>query len=116
MAKPILKSVTESKTAGSGVPVRIVEFEIPGGVTSPPEFAEFTTELAPELPGKTAVFFTGRGPIWAYGMLLHAAHPTPATGTYDPRIGFTVVATHDENFKLGEVIPEFKESPAPAVT
>lgn len=85
-------------------PVRLVEFDIPGGTTTIPEFAEAVREIEESLPGKLPVFFSGRGPIWGYGMLLHAAHPTPATGTYDPRIGFIVVASHDERFPMGTVL------------
>ncbi|MDP3740801.1 MAG: CRISPR-associated ring nuclease Crn3/Csx3 [bacterium] len=86
--------------------VRLVKFEIPGGVTSPAEFAEATAEVASQLPGDKPVLVNGRGPVWGYGMLLHAAHPTPACATYDPRLGYVVVATHNEQHVVGQVIPD----------
>ena len=104
MAKPSFDFLEKNSAAGM---VRLVEFEIPGGVTKPAEFAEAVREIEKALPGPTAVFFSGRGPVWGYGMLIHAAHPTPAVGTYDPRMGgFIVVATHDERFPLGAIVPE----------
>lgn len=105
MAKPEFKFSNRDSAAG---PVRLVEFDIPGGVTTVPEFAEAVGEIEKSLPGSLPVFFSGRGPVWGYGMLLHAAHPTPATGTYDPRLGFVVVASHDERFKRGAIIEELK--------
>jgi len=60
-----------------------------------------------KLSGPRPVFFNGRGPVWLYGMLVHAAHPTPAVGVYDPRLaGYVVVESHDEKFCLGQVIPD----------
>lgn len=85
---------------------RVVRFEIPGGVTTPSEFAEAAAEAADRIPGDRPVLVNGRGPVWGYGMLLHAAHPTPAVATYDPRLGYVVVATHDERFVVGQVIPD----------
>ena len=103
MAKPNFSFSVRSSERG---PVRPVEFEIPGGVTTVPEFAAAVAEIEATLPGRVPVFFSGRGPVWGYGMLLHAAHPTPATGTYDPRLGFIVVASHDERYRVGDIIPE----------
>lgn len=86
--------------------IRLVKFEIPGGVTSPAEFASAVAEVAGQIPGDRPVLITGRGPVWGYGMLLHAAHPTPAVATYDPRLGYVVVATHDARWAVGDVIPD----------
>jgi len=101
MAKPNFTFTEKNSAAG---PVRLVEFEIPGGVTTVPEFAEAVREIEAQLPGPAPVFFSGRGPVWGYCMLVHAAHPTPATGTFDPRLGFVVTASHDERFPMGTVI------------
>lgn len=98
MAKPIISVVD----VGS---FRVAKFEIPGGVTTPAEFAESVGE-APDLAGDKPVLINGRGPVWGYAMLAHRAHPTPAVGTFDPRLGYVIVQTHDERFRLGDVIPD----------
>jgi CRISPR-associated protein Csx3 len=86
---------------------RVVKFEIPGGITSPEEFATAVKEVEKSLAGDKVVLFNGRGPVWGYCMLVHAAHPTPAVGTYDPRLaGYVIVSTHHENYTLGQVIPD----------
>jgi CRISPR-associated protein Csx3 len=86
--------------------LKTVKFEIPGGVTSPTEFAEAVSEVCGQLPGPEVVLVNGRGPVWGYAMLVHGAHPTPAVATFDPRLGYVIVATHDEKFKVGDVIPD----------
>lgn len=103
MAKPnIVISIVQG--------LKLVKFEIPGGVTSPTEFAGAVAEVATHLPGPEAVLVNGRGPVWGYAMLVHGAHPTPCVATFDPRLGYVVVATHDEKYKVGDVIadPEAK--------
>ena len=83
----------------------MVGFEIPGGVTTPQEFAEAVEELE-DLAGDHVLLISGRGPIWGHEMLMHLGHPTLAVGVFDPRMGgFVVVATHSPEFHLGEVIP-----------
>lgn len=100
MAKPIFSLLDHD--AG----YRIVSFEIPGGVTTPREFAQATAEVAEDLPGDRPVLINGRGPVWGYGMVIHAAHSTPAVGCFDPRLGYVVVASHDERWTAGAVIPD----------
>lgn len=101
MAKPVI-TVTDH-AAG----YRVVRFEIPGGVCTPKEFAEAVTSVDTELPGDKPVLLNGRGPVWGYGMLIHASHPTPSVATYDPRLGgYVVVATHTDLYALGQVIPD----------
>ncbi|MFA6131980.1 MAG: CRISPR-associated ring nuclease Crn3/Csx3 [Patescibacteria group bacterium] len=97
MAKPVITITDRPDT-------RLVTFEIPGGVTTPVEFADAVREIADRLPGTLPVLLNGRGPVWGYAMLVHAAHPTPAVATFDPRLGYIVVATHDERFAVGNVI------------
>jgi CRISPR-associated protein Csx3 len=102
MAQPIFK--ISELTAPNGVVFRSIEFEIPGGVTSPSEFAAAVAEIASQLAGKLPILLNGRGPVWGYGMLLHVAHPTPAVATFDPRLGFVVVQSHDSRFQVGEIL------------
>jgi len=97
MARPVF----QIRTAGA---VRVVSFEIPGGVTTPAEFAEAVSEIARQLPGDLPVIFDGRGPVWGFGMLIHEAHPTPWVACRDPRLGAVVVASHSPDRKVGEVI------------
>lgn len=99
MAKP---TITISMAAS----MKLVKFEIPGGVTSPAEFASAADEVAGQLPGSEPVLINGRGPVWGYAMLAHGAHATPAVATFDPRLGYVVVASHDGRWKVGDVIPD----------
>lgn len=87
-----------------GITFRSIVFDIPGGVTTPTQFAEAVQEIEPQLEGKLPVLINGRGPVWGYGMLIHAAHPTPAIATYDPRLGYVVIQTHDERFQVGQIL------------
>ncbi len=97
MAKPII-------TIKSLASALLVNFEIPGGVTTPEEFAAAVSEVEKQIPGELPVLLNGRGPVWGYAMLVHAAHPTPAVATFDPRLGYIVVATHDSRWAVGSVI------------
>ena len=47
----------------------------------------------------------GRGPIWAYAMIVHQAHPSAYVATRDPRLGAVVVETHTTSVKTGDVLP-----------
>lgn len=98
MARPNI-TLTKTETA------LIVKFDIPGGVTSPEEFAAAVADMS-KLAGDVPVLVNGRGPVWGYGMILHEAHPTPAAATFDPRLGYVVVATHSDAYKVGQVIPD----------
>ena len=87
--------------------VKVVKFEISGGICTPEEFAEAAASVEKELPGGKPVLLNGRGPVWGYGMLIHASHPTPVVATYDPRLeGYVVVATHTKDYALGQIIPD----------
>lgn len=100
MAKPTVTIVDHA--AG----VRLVKFEIPGGVTTPAEAAEAVEEIETQLVGDKPVLIWGRGPVWIFAMIAHAAHPTPMVATFDPRLGYVVVATHNEKYKVGETIDD----------
>ena len=102
MAKPTFK-ITDRPHA-DGFTVRLVEFEIPGGVTTPEQFVEAVQEIETQLVGALPLLINGRGPVWGYGMLFHAGHPSPAIATYDPRLGYVIVQTHDERFQLGQTL------------
>lgn len=86
---------------------RLISFEMRNVVTTPRALARAAAEAAPRLAGNRPVLISGRGPIWGYAMLAHAAHATPAVATYEPRLGaYIVVASHDERYRAGEVIPD----------
>jgi CRISPR-associated protein Csx3 len=88
----------------SKITFRLVSFEIPGGITSPAEFAAAASEIEHQLTGNLPILINGRGPIWGYGMLFHLAHATPAIAIYDPRLGYVVVQSHDSRFQVGEIL------------
>jgi CRISPR-associated protein Csx3 len=91
----------------------LVEFVIPGGITTPEEFASAMAGAQMFLSGDKVVLISGRGPDWGYGMLLHAAHPAPAVGIYDPWLrGYVVAATDSPDYTLGQVIPDPEEKSA----
>jgi CRISPR-associated protein Csx3 len=99
MAKPII-----AFRDGDGC--RVVSFEIPGGVTTPAEFAEAVADITDRLAGARGVIIDGRGPVWGYAMLVHGAHATPWVATRDPRLGGAVVVqSHDPTRRVGEVMP-----------
>lgn len=102
MTKPIFE--IKDIQGADGIQFRSVNFEIPGGVTTPTQFAEAVQEIQAQLVGALPILINGRGPVWGYGMLLHSAHPSPAIATYDPRLGYVIVQTHDERFQLGATI------------
>lgn len=85
--------------------IRIIGFDIPGGVTTPEEFAAAVETIKSQAVGEFGVIIDGRGPVWGYAMIIHKAHPTKWIATRDPRIGAIVVASHDEAIKVGQVIP-----------
>jgi CRISPR-associated protein Csx3 len=62
----------------------------------------------PNIPRGSVVVVEGRAPIWRYGMALHLLHGSPAAAIafFDPRLGPVVVATHNPNFKVGEILQE----------
>ena len=84
---------------------KVVAFEIPGGVTTPEEFSGAIAEAKGEFvpPGGSGLVVDGRGPVWAYGMILHEGHPSAWAATRDPRLGMVVVSTHTTSVKTGEV-------------
>ncbi|MEB3295201.1 MAG: CRISPR-associated ring nuclease Crn3/Csx3 [Synechococcales bacterium] len=97
MAKPIFNIYDRSD-------YRIVKFDIPGGITTPEEFATAVQAIEAQLVGSFMLLINGRGPVWGYGMIFHAAHPTRAIATYDPRLGYVVIQTHHTAFTIGQIL------------
>ncbi len=60
----------------------------------------------PDIPRGSLVIVEGRAPIWRYGMALHKLHASPAAAIafYDPRLGAVVVATHSQQWQVGQVV------------
>jgi CRISPR-associated protein Csx3 len=60
----------------------------------------------PEIPRGSLVIVEGRAPIWRYGMALHLLHSSPAVAIafYDPRLGAIVVASHNQQWTMGQVV------------
>lgn len=60
----------------------------------------------PEIPRGSIVIIEGRAPIWRYGMALHLLHGSPAAAIafYDPKLGAVVVASHIQEWVVGDVI------------
>ena len=60
----------------------------------------------PDIPRGSLVIVEGRAPIWRYGMALHLLHGSPAAAIafYDPRLGAVVVATHNREWAVGQVV------------
>ncbi len=60
----------------------------------------------PEIPRGSLAVIEGRAPIWQYGRAFHLLHGSPAIaiGTYDPRLGVVIIATHTPLFREGEVL------------
>jgi CRISPR-associated protein Csx3 len=101
--------------------VRVVSFDIPGGRCTPDEFVAAVLPIQSSLVGPFGVVIDGRGPIWGYGMLIHAAHASRFVATRDPRLGdgqgAVIVESHHPGFAQGEVLslPEdvFPDTPRP---
>lgn len=99
MAKPIFVA-RDSET------IRVITFEIPGGVTTPAEFSEAVEEnKASFVAGEKGLIVDGRGPVWAFAMIVHEGHPSAFIATRDPRLGAVVVETHTPGVKRGDVVP-----------
>ena len=60
----------------------------------------------PEIPRGSVVVVEGRAPIWRYGMAFHRLHGSAAAAiaVFDPRIGAVVVASHNPEFREGQIL------------
>jgi CRISPR-associated protein Csx3 len=102
MSHPVFK--VEKITSLDQAQFCLVSFEIPGGITTPAEFAAAVAAIEISLSGNLPLLVNGRGPIWGYGMLFHLAHATPAIAAYDPRLGYVVIQSHDPRFQVGQIL------------
>lgn len=91
-------------TSQSGIQCQLLAITIgTPGITTPEEFAKEVEAIDFVLAGRAPTLITGKVPVWGYAMLCHAAHATPAVATFDPRLGFVIVESHDVRFKVGEI-------------
>ncbi len=103
MSEPVIK-ITDVKVTETIMPVKQISFEIPGGNTTPQEFATAVSKM-PEVSGRNIILIEGRGPIWGYGMIMHKAHATTAIGCFDPRLeGYVVVQSHNDSIVVGQML------------
>jgi CRISPR-associated protein Csx3 len=58
----------------------------------------------PTIDYSQGVVVEGRGPMWLYCFLVHELHPASWIGTYDPRLGVVVTASHKPGVKPGDVL------------
>jgi CRISPR-associated Csx3 family protein len=85
---------------------KLVYFELPIHGVDPVAVAAKIKHMAESWNGPETVLFRGQGPVWLYGMLVHSAHATPNTATFEPRKdGYVVVHQHGGAYSAGEVIP-----------
>ena len=67
-----------------------------------------TTDPLPPLPligRKALVVAEGRAPVWRYALAFHALHGRAgAIGTYDPRLGVVIVASHISEYHDGQIL------------
>lgn len=75
------------------------------GVDTPITPAD-TLPPMPEIPRGSLLVIGGRAPVWRFGLAFHAAHGSPAgvIATFDPRLGAVVMASHNHDFQVGQVI------------
>lgn len=85
----------------------VISFEIPGGITTPEEFAGAVAAerklFVP--PAGYGLILDGRGPIWAYAIMVHEGHPSSWIGVHDPRLGVVIVESHTPGLIVGAIIP-----------
>lgn len=85
----------------------MVTFTIPGGVITPPELPKVVEEFELLIQSHLAggIVISGRGPVWLYVALAHAAHPAKWVGTYEPRSGGAIVcSSHTSEPILGSFV------------
>jgi len=80
--------------------------ELPEQTWTPEEAKEFVESIPTDrLVGPFAVLISGKGPVWLYCMLAHAAHACRAVAVFDPRLeGYVVVHAHYTGYHVGQVI------------
>jgi CRISPR-associated Csx3 family protein len=77
-------------------------------VLAPAQLPELLRAAEGAVPaaGTEPVVLSGRLPVWAFAALTHHYHPRPWVGTFDPRLGGSVVVeTHVAGGpSLGDVV------------
>lgn len=88
-------------------PFAVAHFRLNGEILEPASLAEVQLPDALLPQRHQGVVFSGRGPLWLYGHLVHLAHAFAWVAVYDPRLsGAVVVMRHTPSAPpLGQVIP-----------
>jgi len=68
----------------------------------------------PDIRRGAIVVIEGSAPIWRYGMAFHRLHGSPAAAVaaYDPRLGAVVIASHNPDYREGQVIEVLPPDPS----
>ena len=99
MARPKFRRSSIVTAAGDA---DLLEFEIPGAVTHPGEFAAAVEELPSADRG---VILSGRGPVWGFGMLVAWHSEAPWIATFEPRMNAAVIVrTSDPKLSVGQTL------------
>ena len=100
------KFVVEVREVGN---VLVVDVTIDGGVMHPEELNQLAMVVENTVGTKyygKGVIISGRLPVWAHSAIAHLFHPAKFVAHFDPRLGGgVVVASHDTNYRVGQVIP-----------
>ena len=88
--------------------VSLINVKLSSPIT-PKDISNVLKELAiatTEALGKEVVAISGRMPMWLMGAIVHElVHKFPAIGVFDPKLkGIVIVATHNPNYEVGQVI------------
>ena len=88
---------------GNGISILEVRLERP---ISPDEMRVLEREL-PDIRGREVLIISGRMPLWMASWLTHIyVHLNSVLAFYDPKLnGAVVVASHNPNYYVGQVIP-----------
>ncbi len=112
MAQPTFQLT--NATSEDGILCQLVFFEIPGGITTPAEFALAVKAIEPQLQGEHPILVNGQGPRWAFAMITDAGHASPAVAVFEPSLGSYVVCTSPKcfqvRFTMGELLNLVDES------
>ncbi len=80
----------------------LVQFQLEEGEVLAPE--SLKEIVFPDVEYSKGVVLSGRAPIWLFGAATHHFHPSKWVATHDPRLGYVVVQTHCQEYKVGQVI------------
>ena len=97
---PVLFSVHELMVEGALCAI-LLKGEIVGGSIEP---ATLTQIQFPRISLRNGIILSLRGPIWLHQFISHFYHPCLWFGSWDPRLGAVVTASHSGPFKPGDVV------------